>query len=179
MTWSIPGSRSALHPVANADERFLIRAKERLARVEAEAKAPAPPDRDYRPTSDDRRLARLDRLSAQMKTPVRPASVVFNLGFREFLQAEAQAVIINPFSEYASPPAGPAADGFAVTSSDTVPFAIAARSLYVGGAGNVTLITLKGTTLLFTAVPARTLLPISCTQVMATGTTATNMVGLV
>lgn len=69
-------------------------------------------------------------------------------------------------------------DGFAVTKSNTAIFPKMASALYVGGAGDVSLKTEAGTTLLFSAVPAGTILPIRCNQVMDTGTTATNIVAV-
>jgi hypothetical protein len=70
----------------------------------------------------------------------------------------------------------PASDGAAVTPSDTVPLATASKRLWVGGAGNVTVITVRGTTLTYTSVPAGTYLQVRAQQVKATGTTATNIV---
>jgi hypothetical protein len=77
--------------------------------------------------------------------------------------------------------AGPATKAAAVTPHDST--AVDFASLYIGGAGNVTVTTrnMAGTAadVLFTGVPAGTILPISCTKVKATGTTATSIVGLV
>lgn len=73
----------------------------------------------------------------------------------------------------------PASDAFAVTPSDSVNFTTAARSLYVGVTGNVTVVTPAGTVVLFTAVPAGTVLPIEAQRVNATGTAASGIVGLV
>jgi hypothetical protein len=85
----------------------------------------------------------------------------------------------NPYASYAVTPDTPSPDGFAVTPSDATPFTTMARRLYVGGAGNVTLITAAGTTLLLTGVLAGSILPIQCSQVKATGTTATLIIGLI
>lgn len=74
---------------------------------------------------------------------------------------------------------GPGDDAFAVTPSDSVDFTVAARALYVGVTGNVVVITKGGTAITFTAVPAGMILPIRCTRVNSTNTTATNIVGLV
>ena len=77
--------------------------------------------------------------------------------------------------------AGPASSAVAVTPNDSTVVDFA--SLYVGGAGNITLTTanVSGTQadVLFTGVPAGTVLPVHCTKVKATGTTATSIVGLV
>jgi hypothetical protein len=47
--------------------------------------------------------------------------------------------------------------------------------LYVGGAGNVSVITIGGDLITFNGVPAGTTLPIQVRQLRATGTTATNV----
>lgn len=52
------------------------------------------------------------------------------------------------------------------------------KCLYVGGTGTVTLIDESGTSVLFSAVPVGAYLWIGGTKVMATGTTATLIVGL-
>lgn len=71
---------------------------------------------------------------------------------------------------------GPAVDGFAVTPSDTVDFPRSARALYVGTAGDVALVTLRGNTL--TYVDVKGYIFQGCNRVMSTGTTAANIVGV-
>lgn len=71
------------------------------------------------------------------------------------------------------------------TDPGMAPFAIAksdsteqnARGLYVGGAGDVVVTNLNGTTVTFTGVVAGTILPIFAYKVMA-ATTASNIVGI-
>lgn len=65
----------------------------------------------------------------------------------------------------------------AVTTSDTAPNVF--TRLYIGGAGNVAVVTEAGNTVTFSAVPVGTFLDIRVKQVLATGTTATNIVGLI
>lgn len=48
-------------------------------------------------------------------------------------------------------------------------------NLYVGGAGNVSVITIGGDKITFNSVPAGTTLPIQVIRLIATGTTATNV----
>lgn len=67
-------------------------------------------------------------------------------------------------------------DAVAVTKSDSTVVDITA--LYVGATGDVTVITWRGTTVTFPTVPAGTILPIRCTKVMSTNTTASSFVGL-
>lgn len=74
--------------------------------------------------------------------------------------------------------ANPASRAFAVTPSDTVNFTFRARALFVGGAGNISLVTEGGDTVTFTGVNAGSILPVMCTRVNLTLTTATNIVGL-
>jgi hypothetical protein len=65
-----------------------------------------------------------------------------------------------------------------IAPSDSAVLAPACRALYVGGAGDVTLRMMDGSTPQFKAVPAGTMLNIQFDQVKATGTTASLMVGL-
>ena len=73
-----------------------------------------------------------------------------------------------PFSTYSS--------AKAVTPSDTN--AQSYRAIYVGGAGNVAVVTEGGDTVTFTAPPVGSIIPVSVQKVMATNTTATLLVGL-
>ncbi|MDA0335381.1 MAG: hypothetical protein O2782_09470 [bacterium] len=70
----------------------------------------------------------------------------------------------------------------AITPSDTTNLQLndrPPRAVYVGGAGNVNVqFGNLGTSVLFSGVPAGTVLPIGPTRVMSTSTTATAMVAL-
>lgn len=70
---------------------------------------------------------------------------------------------------------------FVVTPADATVLA-GVRGLYVGGAGNLTVEMLNpesvAATVLFSAVPAGTVLPIVVERVLSTGTTATLIVAL-
>ena len=66
----------------------------------------------------------------------------------------------------------------AITTSDTVSLTGITRAVYVGGAGNITAIMSNGDAVLFTAVPVGTLLPIRCTRINATATTATLLIAM-
>jgi hypothetical protein len=75
--------------------------------------------------------------------------------------------------------ASPALNAAVVTPSDTTDLPNPAIRLWVGGAGNVTLDTVGGSTsVLFAALPAGTLLSVQVKRVRATGTSATNIVAL-
>ena len=79
------------------------------------------------------------------------------------------------------PPSGEpdaiAVHAFAVTPSNATTFSLATRWLWISGAGNVAVTMADGSTATFLAVPAASKLPLSVTQVRATGTTATGIVG--
>lgn len=64
----------------------------------------------------------------------------------------------------------------AVTPSDTADQFY--DSLFVGGAGNVSVVTAAGQTVTLTGVAAGTRLPLRVRKVRSTGTTATGVVGL-
>ena len=66
----------------------------------------------------------------------------------------------------------------AITTSDTVSLTGVTRAVYVGGAGNITAIMSNGDTVLFSAVPVGTVLPIRCTRINATATTATLLIAM-
>lgn len=71
-----------------------------------------------------------------------------------------------------------AANGQAVTKSDTTTYS-GMRGLYVGGAGNVALMAPGASAAVtFTAVPAGTVLPVQAVKVMSTNTTAPALVAL-
>ena len=70
----------------------------------------------------------------------------------------------------------PSKHATAVTPSDSAPLTYASKRLWVGGAGNVTVIMVDGKTVTYSSVPAGTYLQIRVNQVNQTGTTATNIV---
>ncbi|MHB1871748.1 MAG: spike base protein, RCAP_Rcc01079 family [Steroidobacteraceae bacterium] len=70
----------------------------------------------------------------------------------------------------------PACHAAAVTPSDTASLTYVSKRLWVGGAGNVTLITAGGQTVEYANVPAGTYLQVRAVQVNATGTTATAII---
>lgn len=73
---------------------------------------------------------------------------------------------------------GDAADDFmAVTPSDALSLPFRCKRLWVGGAGNVSLLARDGVTpVVYTAVPAGTYLRVRASYVRSTGTTATNII---
>jgi len=73
----------------------------------------------------------------------------------------------------------PADDAEVIVPSDVTGLVKISRSIYIGGAGDVSVEMAKtGTAIVFTGVQAGSVLPIRVSRVNATGTTATNMVAL-
>lgn len=72
----------------------------------------------------------------------------------------------------------PILGGAAVTPSDTVDLAPAARALYVGVGGAIKVDTLNGSTLTFAGVSGGCILPVSVKRVYSTGTTASSIIAL-
>ncbi|MCD8568181.1 MAG: hypothetical protein LRY50_07500 [Geovibrio sp.] len=67
----------------------------------------------------------------------------------------------------------------AITTSNTVDLPFIASAIYVGGAGNISILAQDDETpVTFTAVPVGTILPIRAKRVFQTGTTATLLVAL-
>jgi hypothetical protein len=83
------------------------------------------------------------------------------------------------FESHARGLTAPASNAFAIAPSDTLELAETTRGLYIGGSGTVALVTKDGGTVTFAGLSAGTVLPVSAARVLATGTTATNLVGLV
>lgn len=74
---------------------------------------------------------------------------------------------------------GPASSGFSITPNDTTDLAETVRALYVGGGGNLSVTMLSGEVVTLVNVFAGSILPLRAVRVRATGTTATDIVGLV
>ena len=72
----------------------------------------------------------------------------------------------------------PGANAFAVIGNDGTDLINATRGIYVGGAGDVKVTTVGGSTVTFAAVPAGGVLPVRAVRIFATGTTATNLIGM-
>ena len=74
--------------------------------------------------------------------------------------------------------AGPASHGFAITPSDSALLVENTRAIYVGSGGDIAALMLSGANVLLSAVPSGSILPLRLTKIMASGTTADNIVGL-
>jgi len=73
----------------------------------------------------------------------------------------------------------PATHGFPVTPNDTLDLAEVTRAIYVGSGGTLALRLLSGQTVTLAGVAAGSILPLRADRVLATGTTAGSIVGLV
>jgi hypothetical protein len=82
------------------------------------------------------------------------------------------------FSNHSVGLTAPATNAFAITTSNSDDLAHVTRALYVGVTGNIAVVMKNGDSVIFTNVPAGTVLPIRAARVSATGTTAQDMVGL-
>lgn len=82
------------------------------------------------------------------------------------------------FSGYQSGLDSPATNASTVTPHDSNELGNVTRALWVGGAGDVVVVTVGGDTVTLVGVQAGTLLPIRVKIVKSTGTTATSMVAL-
>ena len=70
----------------------------------------------------------------------------------------------------------PASLAAEVIPSDVAALPIASKRLWVGGAGDVSIVTTGGVSVTYAGVPAGTYLNVRAAQVNATGTTATDII---
>ncbi len=84
----------------------------------------------------------------------------------------------DPFSNASLAVSAPARGGATVVPHDTTELAKVTRGIYVGGAGDIVLVTADGDTLTFKAVPVGSLLPVQAKIIKSTSTTATLMLAL-
>lgn len=83
------------------------------------------------------------------------------------------------FATHSSALDSPATRAFAVVPDDNNDLAVSTRALYTGRGGTVVVILLDDATeVSFTSLPAGSILPLRVRRIKATGTTATDLVGL-
>ena len=85
----------------------------------------------------------------------------------------------NPFQTYSQSVTAPAVDAFPITPDDDTDLTQTVRAIYVGNAGDVSLVTAGGSTVTFAGLTGSMVLPVTTSRVRASGTTATGIVGLV
>jgi hypothetical protein len=78
---------------------------------------------------------------------------------------------VDTFSTYRAGLKEPCEHAFAITPSDTDQLAYVTRKIWVGSAGNVSLVTAGGETVVFESIPAGTLLEVRAKQVTSANTT--------
>lgn len=88
-------------------------------------------------------------------------------------------MIEDPYRHSIDSPMTPAENCFAVVPSDTTDLAIATKAIYIGEAGDVTLVSVRGRNpVTFRNLPAGSILDVRVKAIRATGTTAGEIVGL-
>ena len=72
----------------------------------------------------------------------------------------------------------PAIRAVAITPNDSADLAISCRGVYVGTGGDLRVTTTGGDTITFPGLPDGSILPVRCSRVFATDTTASGLIGL-
>ena len=85
----------------------------------------------------------------------------------------------DPFRQSVDSPIAPAEQCFPIAPSDNEDLPRATKAIYVGQSGDVTLVPVRGETeVTFRNLAAGTILDVRIRAIRATGTTATDLVGL-
>jgi len=84
----------------------------------------------------------------------------------------------DPFTNQQPSMIGPVENGFVITPADGSDIAQTVRGIWVGGDGNIALVTRGGDTITLSGAKAGSLIPIRASRVLATGTTATLLIGV-
>lgn len=85
----------------------------------------------------------------------------------------------DPFKYLTDSPMAPAEQCFEILPSDSQDLATPTKALYVGEAGDIALVTLRGDSeIIFRNLPSGSVLDVRVKAVRATGTTAASLVGL-
>lgn len=84
--------------------------------------------------------------------------------------------MVDIFSGHSNGLSSPAAQAATVTPNDGADLPTASRALYVGTAGNLSVVTVGGSTV--TLVGASGWMPVRAARVLATGTTASDIVAV-
>jgi hypothetical protein len=86
--------------------------------------------------------------------------------------------MIDEFSRYNRSLVSPPEHAVAIAPDDASDITNVTRALYVGGTGDLRVMMLGGGTATFANIPSGTLMPLRVTRVLATGTTASAILGL-
>lgn len=86
---------------------------------------------------------------------------------------------MDPFGSTVDSPIAPAQNCFAVTPQDSAELPLVTKSIYVGQGGDLALLPLRGeNTVIFRNLADGMLLDVRARKILATGTTAADIVGL-
>lgn len=86
---------------------------------------------------------------------------------------------MDPFESTIDSPIAPAQNCFAIAPHDTAELPLVTKSIYVGQAGDLALLPLRGqTVVIFRNLQAGMMLDVRARTILATGTTAADIVGL-
>lgn len=91
---------------------------------------------------------------------------------------QSRVPMIDTFKRYGRSLTAPPEDATELLPDDEALLFHVTRALYVGGSGDVRVKMLGGAAVTFANVPAGSLIPLRVVQLLATGTTATGIVGL-
>jgi hypothetical protein len=72
----------------------------------------------------------------------------------------------------------PARSAFSISPSDSEDLEKVPRAIFVGGSGNISVIMVDGTEVVFNNAQAGSFLPIRVSRIKSTNTTATNLIGV-
>lgn len=89
------------------------------------------------------------------------------------------ATVPSPSPYSASNNTSPGFDATAIVPSNTVNNPIIYRAVWVGSAGDVSLVTAAGNTAIFYAATAGSIIPVQCARVNVLNTTASLLVGII
>lgn len=86
---------------------------------------------------------------------------------------------MDPFVSTLDSPIAPAQNCFAVTPHDTTTLPLVTKSIYIGLGGDLALLPLRGdTVVIFRNLPDGMILDVRARTILASGTTASDIVGL-
>ena len=85
---------------------------------------------------------------------------------------------MDKYQKYQSGLESPASSAFLIAPDDVTPLSQTTRAIYVGSPGNVSVTMLSGEQVVFYGVSAGSILPIRVQQVLHSGTSATQIIGL-
>ncbi len=85
----------------------------------------------------------------------------------------------DPFRNQADSPMAPAEFCFEITPSDTAELMCATKALYIGEGGDLVVTSVRADNpVVFTGVPSGSIIDVRARKISASGTTATNIIGL-